>query len=147
MDDFRTLQRKFLSAWQNTFSSSVLSTKQINIAYLKPFQRSDPIWIAFYRLVVRSEKSGHAYRPCSRPEYCLSICSADFNDGVWKNAFNPITVQATSERALRDIELWPGQEIHYSEMAALIAPRPFIWFERGHFGRVRTDDRVAKEFA
>jgi hypothetical protein len=39
-----------------------------------------------------------------------------------------------------------GSTFNYSEMAALIAPRPFM-VERGHFDGVAPDETVAYEFA
>ena len=39
-----------------------------------------------------------------------------------------------------------GSTFNYAEMAALIAPRPFM-VERGHFDGVAPDERVALEFA
>ena len=81
--------------------------------------------------------------------YCLSICSADFNEWVWKNA-------ATDPKSLRysyankgeyEIFEWNlGGTFNYAEMAALICPRPFM-VERGHFDGVGSDESVAYEFA
>jgi hypothetical protein len=39
-----------------------------------------------------------------------------------------------------------GRKFNYAEMAALIAPRPFM-VERGHFDGVAPDERVALEYA
>ena len=39
-----------------------------------------------------------------------------------------------------------GSTFNYAEMAALIAPRPFM-VERGHFDGVAPDEAVAYEFA
>ena len=39
-----------------------------------------------------------------------------------------------------------GSTFNYSEMTALIAPRPFM-VERGHFDQVAPDETVAYEFA
>ena len=39
-----------------------------------------------------------------------------------------------------------GSTFNYAEMAALIAPRPFM-VERGHFNGVAPDEAVAAEFA
>ena len=78
--------------------------------------------------------------------YCLSICSADFNDWVWKNAStrSPYSYANKSEYEIFEFDL--GSTFNYSEMAALIAPRPFM-VERGHFDGVAPDERVALEFA
>ena len=78
--------------------------------------------------------------------YCLSICSADFNDWVWKNASSrsPYSYVWTGEYEIFEFDL--GSTFNYAEMAALIAPRPFM-VERGHLDGVGPDERVALEFA
>jgi hypothetical protein len=78
--------------------------------------------------------------------YCLSICSADFNDWVWKNAStrSPYSYVWTGEYEIFEWDL--GSTFNYAEMAALIAPRPFM-VERGHFDGVAPDETVAYEFA
>ena len=84
--------------------------------------------------------------PALVDNYCLSICSADFNDWVWKNAStrSPYSYVRTGEYEIFEFDL--GSTFNYSEMAALIAPRPFM-VERGHFDGVAPDERVALEFA
>ena len=75
-------------------------------------------------------------RPCAIPplvdRYCLSICSGDFNEWVWKNASigNPYTYMNGGEYEIFEFDL--GSTFNYAEMAALIAPRPFM-VERGTF--------------
>ncbi|MCA9266393.1 MAG: hypothetical protein KDA60_21185, partial [Planctomycetales bacterium] len=78
--------------------------------------------------------------------YCLSICSADFNEWVDKNAStrNPRSYVWTSEYEIFEWDL--GSTFNYAEMAALIAPRPFM-VERGHHDGVADDWTVAWEFA
>ena len=70
--------------------------------------------------------------------YCLSVCSADFNDWVWKNAstLSPYSYVWTGEYEIFEWDL--GSTFNYAEMAALIAPRPFM-VERGHFDGVAPD--------
>jgi hypothetical protein len=79
-------------------------------------------------------------------DYCLSICSADFNDWVDKNASTraPYSYVWTGEYEIFEWDL--GSTFNYAEMAALIAPRPFM-VERGHFDGVGVDERVAAEYA
>ena len=78
--------------------------------------------------------------------YCLSICSADFNEWVWKNAStrSPYSYVWAGEYEIFEFDL--GSTFNYAEMAALIAPRPFM-VERGHFDGVAPDETVAYEFA
>ena len=84
--------------------------------------------------------------PALIEDYCLSICSADFNDWVWKNAstLSPYSYVWSGEYEIFEWNL--GGTFNYAEMAALIAPRPFM-VERGHFDGVAPDERVAHEFA
>jgi hypothetical protein len=82
-------------------------------------------------------------------DYVLSICSADFNEWVGKNAATAGTLGRYSyiwggEYEIFEFDL--GSTFNYAEMAALIAPRPFM-VERGHFDGVAPDESVAWEFA
>ena len=76
----------------------------------------------------------------------MSICSADFNDWIWKNASTSSRYSYvwTGEYEIFEFDL--GNTFNYAEMATLIAPRPFM-VERGHFDGVSSDERVAYEFA
>ncbi len=79
-------------------------------------------------------------------DYCLSICSADFNEWVWKNASPRARYSYvwTGEYEIFEFDL--GNTFNYAEMAALIAPRPFM-VERGHRDGVAPDEWVAYEYA
>ena len=78
--------------------------------------------------------------------YCLSICSADFNEWIWKNASrgNRYTYLDKGEYEIFEWDL--GSRFNYAEMARLICPRPFM-VERGHDDGVAPDETVAYEFA
>ncbi len=84
--------------------------------------------------------------PALLMRYCLSICSGDFNEWIWKN----ITLDwmgsymFTGEYEMYEFNL--GNTFNYAEMAALIAPRPFM-VERGHSDGVGLDEYVAFEYA
>jgi len=80
------------------------------------------------------------------PGYCLSICSADFNEWVVKNVTVdwPYSYMFTGEYEMFEFNL--GHTFSYAEMAALIAPRPFM-VERGHRDGVAPDEWVAYEYA
>ena len=58
--------------------------------------------------------------------YSLSICSADFNEWIWKNTSvrSPYSYVGTGEYEIFEFDL--GNTFNYAEMASLIAPRPFI---------------------
>ena len=142
-DRFRTLQRKANPLGKTLFSIMVPQHQQITdwLATL-PFVDADRI--GFYGLSYGGKSAMRI--PPLVDRYCLSICSADFNDWVWKNAStrSPYSYVWTGEYEIFEFDL--GSTFNYSEMAALIAPRPFM-VERGHFDGVAPDERVALEFA
>ncbi len=145
-DRFRTLQRKSNPLKKTLFSTIVPQHQQI-VNWLKTLPGVDPQRIAFYGLSYGGKSAMRI--PPLVPDYVLSICSADFNEWVGKNA-------ATAGTAGRYSYVWGGEyeifefdlgsTFNYAEMAALIAPRPFM-VERGHFDGVAPDETVAWEFA
>ena len=142
-DRFRTLQRKSNPLGKTLFSTIVPQHQQI-VDWLKTLPSVDPNRIAFYGLSYGGKSAMRI--PPLVPDYCLSICSADFNDWVWKNASSssPYSYVWTMEYEIFEFDL--GRTFNYAEMAALIAPRPFM-VERGHFDGVAPDERVALEYA
>ena len=84
--------------------------------------------------------------PAILKDYCLSICSGDFNEWIGKNV--SVDYQGsymwTYEYEMYEFNL--GRTFNYSEMAMLIAPRPFM-VERGHSDGVGIDEMVAWEYA
>ncbi len=142
-DRFRTLQRKANPIKKTLFSVIVPQHQQIT-DWLKTLPFVDPSRIAFYGLSYGG-KSAMRIPPLVK-NYCLSICSADFNEWVWKNAStrSPYSYVWGGEYEIFEFDL--GSTFNYAEMAALIAPRPFM-VERGHFDGVAPDEAVAYEFA
>ncbi len=142
-DKFRTLQRKAYPLKKTLFSVIVPQHQQI-INWLKTQPNVDPDRIAFYGLSYGGKSAMRI--PSLVTDYCLSICSADFNEWVWKNASTRswFTYMFTGEYEIFEFDL--GSTFNYAEMAALIAPRPFM-VERGHFDGVAPDEAVAYEFA
>lgn len=142
-DKFRTLQRKANPLGKTLFSIMVPQHQQI-VNWLKTLPNVDPQRIAFYGLSYGGKSAMRI--PALVTDYCLSICSADFNDWVWKNASTraPHSYVWTGEYEIFEFDL--GSTFNYAEMAALIAPRPFM-VERGHFDGVAPDETVAYEFA
>ncbi|MEI8212124.1 MAG: dienelactone hydrolase family protein [Planctomycetota bacterium] len=142
-DRFRTLQRKSNLLGKTLFSTIIAQHEQI-VHWLASLPEVDPERIAFYGLSYGGKSAMRI--PALVPEYCLSICSADFNDWVWKNAStsSPYSYVWTMEYEIFEFDL--GPKFNYAEMAALIAPRPFM-VERGHFDGVAPDERVALEYA
>lgn len=142
-DRFRTLQRKANPLKKTLFSVIVPQHQQIT-DWLKTLPFVDGSRIGFYGLSYGGKSAMRI--PPLVSNYCLSICSADFNEWVKKNAStrDPFSYVWTPEYEIFEFDL--GHTFNYAEMAALIAPRPFM-VERGHFDGVGTDEEVAFEFA
>lgn len=142
-DRFRSLQRKANPLGKTLYSIIVPQHQQI-VNWLKTLDFVDPERIGFYGLSYGGKTAMRV--PSIVTDYCLSICSADFNDWVDKNAStrNPRSYAAMGEYEIFEFDL--GQTFNYAEMAALIAPRPFM-VERGHFDGVADDWTVAFEYA
>jgi len=142
-DRFRTLQRKANPLGKTLFSIIVPQHQQI-VDWLESLPQVDPERIGFYGLSYGGKTAMRV--PALVTDYALSICSADFNDWIWKNASTRAKYSYvwTGEYEIFEFDL--GNTFNYSEMAALIAPRPFM-VERGHFDGVAPDERVAYEFA
>ena len=142
-DRFRTLQRKSNLLGKTLFSTIIAQHEQL-VRWLAARPEVDPNRIAFYGLSYGGKSAMRI--PALVPEYCLSICSADFNDWVWKNAStsSPYSYVWTMEYEIFEFDL--GRKFNYAEMATLIAPRPFM-VERGHDDGVAPDERVGLEFA
>jgi dienelactone hydrolase len=142
-DRFRTLQRKANPLKKTLYSIIVPQHRQI-VDWLGGLPFVDRRRIAFYGLSYGGKTAMRV--PPLVPGYCLSICSGDFNEWVWKNASSraPYSYVWTGEYEIFEFDL--GSTFNYAEMAALIAPRPFM-VERGHFDGVAPDETVGYEFA
>jgi dienelactone hydrolase len=142
-DRFRTLQRKANTIGKTLFSLMVPQHQQLT-EWLKTLPQVDPDRIAFYGLSYGG-KSAMRIPPLVK-NYCLSICSADFNEWVLKIAStrHRFSYVWAGEYEICEFDL--GNTFNYAEMAMLIAPRPFM-VERGHFDGVGEDDWVGYEFA
>jgi len=142
-DRFRTLQRKANPLGKTLFSIIVPQHQQIT-DWLKSLPFVDGTRIGFYGLSYGGKSAMRI--PALVDNYCLSICSADFNEWVWKNAStrSPYSYAWHGEYEIFEFDL--GSTFNYAEMAALIAPRPFM-VERGHSDGVAPDETVGYEFA
>ncbi|MES2597650.1 MAG: alpha/beta hydrolase family protein [Verrucomicrobiota bacterium] len=143
LDNFRTLQRK-LNPLGLTLYSVINGQHQRVLEWLKaqPFTQADKI--AFYGLSYGGKSAMRT--PAVLKDYCLSICSGDFNEWVRKCVCTDIPMNYTHTH---EYEIWEwnmGRTFNYAEMAALIAPRPFM-VERGHNDGVGIDEWVNYEFA
>ena len=145
-DRFRSLQRKATPLGKTLFSLIVPQHRQI-VKWLAGLPFTDGDRIAFYGLSYGGKTAMRV--PALVEGYCLSICSADFNDwirktGSTRDGDNRYSYPFTSEYEIFEFNL--GHTFNYAEMAALIAPRPFM-VERGHFDGVAPDEWVAAEYA
>lgn len=142
-DRFRTLQRKANPLGKTLFSIITPQHQQI-VDWLKSLPYVDSSRIGFYGLSYGGKTAMRV--PALVTDYAFSICSADFNEWVWKNAStrSPYSYVWSGEYEIFEFDL--GSTFNYAEMAALIAPRPFM-VERGHFDGVAPDETVAYEFA
>jgi dienelactone hydrolase len=142
-DRFRVLQRMANPLGRTLFSIIVPQHEQ-TVDWLASLDFVDPQRIAFYGLSYGGKTAMRV--PAIVEKYCLSICSADFNEWIWKNssARSPYSYLHTGEYEMFEFDL--GNTFNYSDMAGLIAPRPFM-VERGHRDGVAPDETVAYEYA
>lgn len=116
--------------------------QMLNWLAAQPF--ADPDRIAFYGLSYGGKTAMRV--PAVLERYCLSICSGDYNEWVWKCVSNESSYSylLTNEYDMPEWNL--ANTFNYAEMSGLIAPRPFM-VERGHSDGVAPDEWVAYEFA
>jgi dienelactone hydrolase/SAM-dependent methyltransferase len=142
-DKFRVLNRKGNPLKLSMYAFIVRQHERI-LQWLATLPFVDPLKIAFYGLSYGGKVAMRI--PALLEGYCLSICSGDFNEWIWKN----ITLDwGSSYMFSGEYEMYEydlGNTFNYAEMAALIAPRPFM-VERGHSDGVGRDEEVAYEYA
>jgi dienelactone hydrolase len=141
--EFRQICRK---AWPLGLSlwSFIVRQHETILTWLKTQPNVDASRIAFYGLSYGGKTAMRI--PALLTDYCLSICSADYNEWIWKNvdASAPYSYLHTVEYDMVEWNL--GNTFNYAEMSWLIFPRPFM-VERGHDDGVSCDEWVAYEFA
>jgi dienelactone hydrolase len=142
-NQFRQLVRKGNPLGLSLYSFIVAQHDRI-IDWLVTLDFVDPGKIAYYGLSYGGKVAMRI--PAILTRYCLSICSGDFNEWIWKNINLEWTgsYMFTQEYEMYEFNL--GNTFNYAEMAALIAPRPFM-VERGHSDGVGLDEYVAFEYA
>jgi dienelactone hydrolase len=142
-DRFRVLQRKANPLKKSLFSVIIGQHDRIT-EWLSGLPFVDPQRIGFYGLSYGGKTAMRV--PAVLDRYAVSICSADFNDWIRKNATidSPYSYLFMNEYEMPEFNL--GNTFNYAEMAALIAPRPFM-VERGHDDPVAPDEWVAYEYA
>ena len=142
-DRFRVLQRKANPLGKSLFSVIIAQHDQI-LTWLSAQPFVDASRIGFYGLSYGGKTAMRV--PAVLDGYALSICSADFNEWIHKNVSLdfPASYLYTGEYEMPEFNL--GMTFNYAEMAALVAPRPFM-VERGHHDAVGRDEWVAYEYA
>ena len=142
-DRFRVLVRKSHPLQQSLYSV-IVRQHECALRWLAGLAFVDPARIAFYGLSYGGKTAMRI--PAVLDGYCLSICSADYNEWVWKNvsARHPCGYLTTGEYDMYEFDL--ANTFNYAEMSWLICPRPFM-VERGHHDGVAPDEWVAYEYA
>ncbi len=142
-EKFRVLLRKAHPLKLSLFSF-ILGQHERTLDWLGTLPFVDPERIGFYGLSYGGKTAMRV--PGLLPRYALSICSADFNEWIWKitSVDQPFSYMFTLEYDMLEFNL--GNTFNYAEMSYLIAPRPFM-VERGHKDGVGIDEWVSYEFA
>lgn len=142
-DAFRVIQRKANPIKWSLFSL-IIRQHERTLDWLAELPFVDADRIGFYGLSYGGKTAMRV--PAVLDRYACSICSADFNEWIVKNATfdSGYSYMFTGEYEMPEFDL--GNTFNYGEMAGLIAPRPFM-VERGHDDGVAPDEWVAHEFA
>lgn len=142
-DEFRVLQRK-LNPLGLTHYAVMVAQQEHTLDWLGALPFVDAARIGYYGLSYGGKTAMRL--PAVIERYALSICSGDFNEWIRKNTSVDLrySYMFTGEYEMFEYNL--GPTFNYAEMAALIAPRPFM-VERGHSDGVGTDEWVSYEYA
>jgi dienelactone hydrolase len=142
-DRFRDLQRKANPVGKSLFSVIIAQHGRL-LEWLSGLPYVDPQRIGFYGLSYGGKTAVRV--PAVLDGYALSICSGDFNEWIGKTISLdlPASYMFTGEWEISEWDI--GHMFNHAEMAALIAPRPFM-VERGHQDGVGIDEWVAYEYA
>jgi dienelactone hydrolase len=142
-DRFRLIQRKAHPLKLALFSF-ILGQHQRTLEWLGTLPFVDPQRIGFYGISYGGKTAVRV--PPLLDGYALSICSADFNEWVWKTTSvdSSYSYMLTPEYDMLEFDF--ANVVNYSDLAKLMPPRPFM-VERGHDDIVAPDEWVAYEFA
>jgi dienelactone hydrolase len=142
-DDFRIIQRMGHPLKLSLFSFILGQHEQL-LNWLTEQSFVDPDRIGFYGLSYGGKTAVRV--PPFLDRYALSICSGDFNEWVWKTTtvLAPQSYLLTVEYDMYEFNF--ANVVNYSDLANLMAPRPFM-VERGHHDPVSIDEYVAHEYA
>jgi dienelactone hydrolase len=142
-DRFRLIQRQGHPLKLSLFSF-ILGQHQRLLEWLGGLSFVDRERIGFYGLSYGGKTAMRV--PPLLDGYALSICSADFNEWVWKTTSidSRYSYMLTQEYDMLEFDF--ANVVNYSDLANLMAGRPFM-VERGHEDGVAPDEWVAYEFA
>src|SRR5208337_4789200 len=137
-DTFRKLLRLAHPLKLSLFSF-ILSQHERTLDWLCTLPYVDAGRIGFYGLSYGGKTAVRV--PPLLDRYALSICSGDFNEWVWKTTtvLAPQSYLLTVEYDMYEFNF--ANIINYSDLANLMAPRPFM-VERGHKDPVSIDEEV-----
>lgn len=142
-DRFRQIQRKAHPLKLSLFSF-ILGQHQRLLEWLGALPFVDGQRIGFYGLSYGGKTAVRV--PPLLDGYALSICSADFNEWVWKTTSVDARYSYMLTQEYDMLEFDFANVLNYSDFANLMAPRPFM-VERGHDDGVSADEWVAYEYA
>lgn len=148
-DAFRTLQRKSNPLGRSLFTY-IIPQHLVTLRWLASLPNVDQDRLAFYGLSYGG-KTAVRVPPLlpakgNEPGYCLSICSADYNEWVSKNASTDLPFSYVFTNEYEIFEWNMAHVANYAELSMLMTPRPFM-VERGHDDGVGLDEWVAYEYA
>ena len=140
---FRQVLRK-AQPLKLTLWSFIMRQHEVILDWLASRDFVDPSRMAFYGLSYGGKTAVRI--PPLIDRYCLSICSADYNEWIWKNVSvrSSYSYLGNNEYDMAEFNL--GNTFNYSELSWLVFPRPFM-VERGHDDGVAPDEWVAYEYA
>ena len=143
LDRFRVIQRKGHPLGLSLYSF-ILGQHERTLDWLSTLPYVDAQRIGFYGLSYGGKTAVRV--PPLLDRYALSICSADFNEWVWKTTRvdSRYSYMFTQEYDMLEFDF--ANVTNYSDLANLMAPRPFM-VERGHDDGVAPDEWVAYEYA
>jgi len=140
---FRIVQRMANPLKQSLFSV-ITGQHDQTLKWLKQLPFVDGERIGFYGLSYGGKTAMRV--PPVLHKYSVVICSGDFNEWVWKTTSLDFVSSYMFVGEYEIFEFDLANTYNYSEMAGLIAPRPFM-VERGHWDGVAPDEWVAYEYA
>jgi dienelactone hydrolase len=142
-NNFRQINRK-ANPLKLTMFSFIVRQHERTLDWLATVPFVDPERIAFYGLSYGGETAVRV--PPLVTRYVLSICSADFNHFPWKTCTLDFGASYMLVNTYEIFDFNMNNTFSHAEMAALIAPRPFM-VERGHDDGVGLDEWVSYEYA